>query len=74
MIPAQYNKRQLIKDLQSLDQKFFILNMKSTIFYLLGLLGLELSDVELEFFAFEDVTVASTALAWSGRNSGEEST
>ena len=48
--------------------------MKSTIFYLLGLLGLELSDVELEFFAFEDVTVASTALAWSGRDSGEEST
>ena len=37
--------------------------MKSTIFYLLGLLGLELSDVELEFFAFEDVTVGATDLA-----------
>jgi hypothetical protein len=43
-------------------------------FYLLGLLGLKLSDVELEFFAFEDVTVASAALAWSGGDSGEEST
>jgi len=32
------------------------------------------SDVELEFFAFEDVTVASTALARSGRDSGKEST
>merc|ERR1712244_113756 len=48
--------------------------MKSTNFYLLGLLGLKLSDVELELFAFEDVTVASTALSRSGRDSGEEAT
>ena len=74
-MPAQNKKKETIKSLESIDQKLFIFKtLKSTIFYLLGLLGLKLSDVELEFFAFEDVSVASTALAWSGGDSGEEST
>lgn len=32
---------------------------------LLGFLRLDLLDVELEFLAFEDVSVSTTALAWA---------
>jgi len=42
--------------------------------HLFGFLGLEFSDVEVEFFAFKDVSVASAGLTWSGSNTGKETT
>ena len=39
---------------------------------LFALLGLELPDVELELFAFEDVPVGATDLAGAGGNGGQD--
>merc|ERR1712198_108494 len=41
---------------------------------LLGLLGLELTDVEVEFFALKDVSVASAGLSGSAGNTGQKAT
>jgi hypothetical protein len=35
------------------------------------LLGLEFLDVELKFFAFQDVTISTAGLAWSGSNASK---
>ena len=41
---------------------------------LFALLGLELPDVKLELFAFEDVSVGTTDLTGAGGNGGENTT
>jgi hypothetical protein len=38
------------------------------------LLSVHLLDVEIEFFALENVSVASSALSWAGRDAGVQST
>ena len=42
--------------------------------HLFGLLGLQFTNVEVEFFALQDVTVTTAGLTWARGDTGQEAT